>query len=188
MKMIKSLLGFVVILGLSNCSNAPSHIIISPKVTTPAQNTYQGKNTQFHVTDLRTAHHLIQIIKEDEAAKLMTSQKKLVDVVSQTLQSEYKKQGMMFNQSSINSIDVLIDKALINVKQDTLSYEAYSTISFRVKVNNTQQTLTQTFNSRSTSSGPLTADIAVLERDFSQQLSSALASIITNEEIAQFIK
>ena len=175
-------------LALSSCANSPSHLIIAPELNMPAVMNYHDQQVQFHVTDLRTAKHIIQILHEGEAAELMTSQVVLTEIIQKTLVEEFSKQGLDINQSADNNIDVIIDKALINVKQDLMSYQAVSNISLRIKVKNTQQTLTKTFNSKSTSTGPLSADVAVLERDFNQQLSNALINILTNKEISQFIK
>jgi len=173
---------------LFGCADGPSHLIIAPEINTPTTIQYHNKHAYFKVTDLRTAAHIIQIQQGGEAAKLMTSQELLSDVINQTLKSEFAKQGLILDQSGLNHIDIIIDTALIKVMQETMSYEAKSNISLRVKVKNNQQTLTKTFNSQSSSSGPLSADIAVLERDFNQQLTNALINILNNKEIIQFIK
>lgn len=188
MKLIKFTMTMLTSIALFSCADGPSHLIIAPEINSPATVKYQNKQTQFKVTDLRTAKHIIQILNEGEAAQLKTSQKSLSDIINQILQNEFKKQGLTINQTGINQIDVVIDTALIKVDQETMSYEAKSNISLRVKVNNNQQTLTKTFNSKNSSSGPLTADIAVLERDFNQQLTHALINILNNDEITAFIK
>jgi len=188
MKLIKSTIAILTSLALFGCSGGPSHLIIAPELNKPTVVKYHNKQANFKVTDLRTATHIIQILREGEPAQLMTSQKSLSDVINQTLKNEFEKQGLTINQTGLNHIDIIIDTALIKVKQETMSYEAKSNISLRVKVNNTQQTLTKTFNSQNSSSGPLNADIAVLERDFNQQLTNALINILNNIEITQFIK
>lgn len=173
---------------LSSCADGPSHLILAPEVNLPSVTKYQNKQAQLNVTDLRKAKHIIQILHKGEAAQLMTSQKSLSDTIKQTLMAEFNKQALSFDQSASNKIEVIIDKALISVTQEAMSYKAKSNISLRIKVKNSEQTLTKTFNSRNTSSGSLSADVAVLERDFNQQLSNALISVLTNDEITQFIK
>jgi len=175
-------------LALSSCADTPSHLILAPEINIPSITQYHNKQTQLNVTDLRTAKHIIQILSEGEAAKLMTSQQTLSEIIGQTLKTEFIKQGLTFNQTAGNQIEVIIDKALISVTQETMSYQAKSTISLRVKVKNNKQTLTKTFNSRNSSNGSLSADVAVLERDFNQQLSNALINVLNNDEITQFIK
>ncbi|MCJ8318126.1 MAG: YajG family lipoprotein [Colwellia sp.] len=188
MKFIKPAMAILTSLVLLGCADGPSHLIIAPEIHTPTTVKYHNKQVHFKVTDLRTATHIIQILREAEPAQLMTSQKSLSDVINQTLKNEFEKQGLILNQTGVNYIDIIIDTALIKVKQETMSYEAKSNISLRVKVKNNQQTLTKTFNSQNSSSGPLSADIAVLERDFNQQLTNALINILNNNEITQFIK
>ncbi len=197
MKFLTATVTLLLTLALSSCADAPSHLILAPELNLPTVNKYHNKTAQLNVTDLRIAKHIIQVLRKSEAAELMTSQQTLSEIIQQTLNKEFKKQGLNLaqpstnqvnNDQSVNNIEVIIDKALISVKQETMSYEAKSNISLRIKVKNAQQTLTKTFNSRNTSTGSLTADVAVLERDFNQQLSTALVSILTNDEITQFIK
>ena len=69
-----------------------------------------------------------------------------------------------------------------------MKYQVNNELVIHVKVNNGEQTLSNTFKVRGTSEGPLSADIAVLERDFNQQLTKLLTQIISNVEIRNFIK
>ena len=178
---------------LSSCSNSPSHLIVAPELYLPAISKYNNKQAHLNVTDLRTARHIIQILHQSKPAELMTSQQTLSETIKQVLVTEFKNQGLSFKQTAEsvtvnNKIEVIIDKALISVNQETLSYEAKSNISLRIKVINAQQTLTKTFNSRNNLIGSLIPDVAVLERDFNQQLTNALINILTNDEVIQFIK
>jgi len=77
---------------------------------------------------------------------------------------------------------------LISVQQEMVKYQVNNELVIRVKVNNGTQTLSNTFKVRGTSEGPLNADIAVLERDFNQQLAQLLTQVISNAEIQHFIK
>ena len=61
-------------------------------------------------------------------------------------------------------------------------------MDFRVVINNGSGTLTKSFKITGKSNGPLKADIAVLERDFNQQLAKLLTQIVQNQEIQKFIK
>ena len=183
----------ILVLFLSSCAKTPSHLILAPELNLPTVSNYQNKQAQLNVTDLRIARHIIQVLHKGEAADLMTSQQILSESIKQVLKKEFERQGLSLKQTANNEtvdneIEVFIDEALIVINQETMSYQAKSNISLRIKVINTEQTLTKTFNSVNNRNGSLIADIAVLEFDFNQQLTNTLINILTNDEVIQFIK
>jgi uncharacterized lipoprotein len=167
-------------------------VVIAPdlSITNSASNqsNYQNKQASLTVTDMRTAQHVVQILKKDEAADVYSSQQPLNQIIEQTLTAEFKKQGLEINAQAGNIIEIIIDNGLISVQQEMIKYKVNNELVIRVTVNNGAQTLSNTFKVRGTSEGPLKADIAVLERDFSQQLTQLLSQVITNSEIQRFIK
>lgn len=177
---------------LSACANKPSHVVISPDLTitnsTTNKTAYQNKQASLTISDMRSAQHVVQIIRKDEAAEVYSSQAPLAKIIEKTLTSELKKQGLALNVQANNTIEIIIDNALISVQQEMMKYQVNNDLVIRVKVNNGDQTLSNTFKVRGTSEGPLSADIAVLERDFNQQLAQLLAQVINNAEIQRFIK
>lgn len=177
----------LVSVSIAGCSNTPTHLIVSPDLMTTPKVQYVNKSAQFSVKDMRTAQHVIQILHDGEAAQLMNSQEALTAVVEQTLKKAFKQQGLTLSAQANNHIEVIIDKALISVEQGMVSYQAKNELAITVKVKNSAQTLTKTFTSKGTSDGPIGVDIAVLERDFNQQLSKLLNRIITNDEVKSFI-
>jgi uncharacterized lipoprotein len=182
---------FIIILLISlinACSNAPTHLIIAPELHTPSNLVFNNKNTQLTVIDMRTASHIVQILKEDEAATLMSSQKLLEKTIQKTLSDEWKKQGLSVASIANNAITITIEKAIISVTQQTMNYQSQTEIILKVAVNNGDQTLTSTFKNRGNSKGPLQADIAVLERNFNRRLSTLIDQILTNEKIHNFIQ
>ena len=177
---------------LSACANKPTHVVIAPDLSitnSPSTLTeYQNKEARITVTDIRSAQHVVQILRKDEAAEIYSSQQPLSNIIKQTLISEFKKQGLAINAQANNAIEVIIENSLISVQQEMMKYQVNNELMIHVKVNNGEQTLSNTFKVRGTSEGPLSADIAVLERDFNQQLTKLLTQIINNVEIRNFIK
>jgi uncharacterized lipoprotein len=177
---------------LTACANKPTHVVIAPdlSITNSAtnKNDYLNKQASLKITDLRSSQHVVQILRKDEAAEVYSSQHPLNQIIKQTLASEFKKQGLEINSQARNAIEIIIDNGLISVQQEMMKYQVNNELVIRVKINNGDQTLSNTFKVRGTSEGPLNADIAVLERDFNQQLAKLLAQIINNVEIKRFIK
>jgi len=178
----------ILILTLSACANIPSHLIVSPDImVTPAVN-HHNKQAQLEVVDMRTANHVVQILRAGEAATLLSAQERLEKTIESKLSSHWKKQNLLIESSAINTINVAIEKAVISVNQKTMEYKVQTEIVLKVTVNNGAQTLTITFQNRGNSDGPLQADIAVLERNFNQRLAKLLQQILASEKISHFLK
>ena len=179
------------LLMLGACSQTPSHLIVAPQLITASSGKYLNKQAHIKVTDMRTGNHIVQIMRPEQAAQLFSSQAPLKEIVAQSINSQLKKQGLVLSSdtsSATNAIEIVIDQALIKVDQQMVQYKVSSEIRLTVKINNGPQTLTRSFRNRGSSHGPLQADIAVLERDFNQQLATLLTQVIDNFEIQQFIR
>ena len=95
---------------------------------------------------------------------------------------------MRIKAPAANQVEIIIDNALVSVQQSMVKYSASNQMNIRVVINNSKGTLTKTFKITGTSKGPLKADLAVLERDFNQQLAKLLTQIVQNEELQQFMQ
>tara|TARA_R110001583_G_scaffold12280_7_gene54645 strand:+ start:5267 stop:5917 length:651 start_codon:yes stop_codon:yes gene_type:complete len=186
-----TIITFIFVLGLSGCANIPSHVIVAPDIIMTPAISYHNKQVQLDVIDMRTASHVVQIMREGEAATLIPAQERLEYTIKNNLSKHWQEQGLVINNSTsntINTINISIEKAIISVSQETMEYTAQTEITLKVTVNNGSQTLTSTFNNRGNSDGPLQADIAVLERNFNQRLANLLQQILANKKISDFFK
>lgn len=175
--------------GLLACSNNVHHIIVSPEVMQTTSNHYQGKQANITFSDLRTISHIVQIKRPDtEVAQLYSAQNPLLPIIKTTLTAAFEKNALQVAPLASNQIDVIVEKALINVEQTLVKYQATNTLAIRVVVNNGKETLTKNFMTNGKSKGPFSADLAVLERDFNQQLSQLLLQIVENPDIKNAIK
>lgn len=189
---IKTLAATTLLLVLTACANKPTYVVIAPDLSinnsASSQGAYQNKQASLTVTDLRSAQHVVQVLRKDEAAEVYSSQQPLNRIIEEALTAEFKKQGLEITAQAGNIIEIIIDNGLSSVQQEMMKYQVNNELVIRVTINNGSQTLSNTFKVRGTSEGPLRADIAVLERDFSQQLTQLLSQVITNSEIQRFIK
>jgi len=170
------------------CSTPIKHVIVSPELHLGSSNAFQQKKVQLRVSDLRQASHIVQILRIGEAAQLYSPQQAIVDVVEQSLTSAFKANGLHIKPMAANQVEVIIDNALVSVQQEMVKYSANNQMNFRVVIDNAQGSLTKSFKITGTSNGTFKADIAVLERDFNQQLAKLLTQIVENEELQQFIQ
>ena len=184
----KKIITSLLLLCISACANIPNHLIVAPDISDTTNVRYVNKNAQLTVTDMRTANHIVQILREGEASTLISAQESLNNTIKVALQEHWQKQGLTLQDIGNNKITVTIDKAVISVAQETMSYKVQTEIVLIVNINNGSETLTSTFNNRGNSEGPLQADIAVLERNFNQRLATLLQQILANEKISNFLK
>lgn len=179
---------FTLILGISGCASIPSHVIVAPDIIVTPAVFHNNKQAQLDVIDMRTANHVVQIMRKDEASTLISARERLETTINNNLSKHWEKQGLTLNYSGINTINVAVEKAVISVTQETMEYKVQTEIMLKVTVNNGSQTLKSTFKNRGNSDGLLQADIAVLERNFNQRLAKLLQQILANKKINNFLR
>lgn len=170
-----------------SCSTAPTHLIVSPQVHLSPSNQLLGKQAQLNVVDMRTSTHIIQILENDHAAIILSSEQRLENIIQVILAKQWQQQGLDLSDSANNKVTVTIEKAIISVAQESVSYSTQSEIIIKVAIDNNKQTLTSRFKNRAHSEGALNADIAVLEREFNQHLSTLIKQILTSKDIKTFM-
>jgi len=175
-------------LALNGCASGPQQLIISPQNTANFSNIYGKISANIKSTDMRASSHIVQILRADKAAELISSATPIATVVEKSLNNIFSQQGLTItNAESQVNISIFIDTAMISVEQSLIKYQANNSIGLRLKIRNADKTLTKSFTSHGKSNGPLNADLAVLERDFNQQLTKLLNQISTDTEIQTFI-
>lgn len=186
-KLYTSLLCILVII-TSACSSKPTSIVVAPEILNQPANNYANNAVALDVVDERSSQHVVQIIKKDEAATLYPSQVALESIIDASLKTAYKAQKLNIVEQANKKISVSIVQALINVDQRLMNYDATNTIELMVTITNQEKTLNKRYKNKGTSEGALSADIAVLERDFNQQLGKLLAKVLNDKAIQEFIK
>lgn len=172
---------------ISGCNSTPSQVIVAPQINQSANTLYQGIPASFTVKDLRSSNHIIQILQADKAAKLLSPNRVFSDAVAETLRPYLNAQGLNLSGGNIQ-IEVEIERAMVSVQQTMMKYDANSDIQVRVKVSKGDSVFTNVFNARGNSNGPLSADVAVLERDFNQLLGKLIADIANHPDMINFIR
>ena len=187
LKTFKSTLLVLLLASTFGCSTAPTHLIVSPQVNLSPSNQLSGKEAKLSVIDMRTSTHIIQILEKDEAAVILSSEQRLEGIIEELLMKQWQQQGLTLSDSANNKVIVTIEKAVISVEQESVSYSTQSEIIIKVSIDNTKQTLTSNFKNRAHSEGALNADVAVLEREFNQHLSTLIEQILTSKDIKTFL-
>ena len=187
---------------LAACSTKPSQVIVAPQVSQSAAPTYAGQQISLDVVDLRTSNHLIQILRKDKPAELFSPAQSLPDALNASLSQYLTAQGLaMQGANTLGShvqgshvlanaaaMTVSIEKALVSVQQSLVKYQASSEIRLLITVNKGDKTYSQVLTSKGKSNGPITADVAVLERDLNQQLGKVISDLANNPELIAFIQ
>lgn len=176
---------------LAACSNTPKVLIIAPESNHAFNTIYSDKSVSLLVQDFRANRHIMQILKTDKAAEIINSKQAMKAVVKKAFTQIFTQQGLtvsLANNDNKANINLYIDSALINVQQSLVKYKASNEIVLRVAIQNKDKKLNKTFSMHGKSNGPFNADLAVLERDFNQQLTRLISQIVNDSEVQQFIK
>ncbi|MFB0998754.1 MAG: YajG family lipoprotein, partial [Colwellia sp.] len=135
---VKKLAATTLLVLVTACANKPTHVVIAPDLSitnsASSQSDYQNKQTNITVTDMRSAQHIVQILRKDKAAEIYSSQQPLKNIIKQTLTAEFKKQGLAINAQASNTIDIIIENSLISVQQEMMDYQVNNELVILVKV------------------------------------------------------
>lgn len=187
MKTIQSILVILSCLFLLSCAQKPNKVVVAPVMEYKSQNLFAAKQVQLSVSDLRTNAHAMEILRQGEAAELYSSFEQLSVTVEKSVRDTLSAHGLTIVPQSRNRMEILVDDMKVSVNQELTKYQAENILTVRVKLANGTDTLTKTFKTKGKSNGPLSADIAVLERDMNRQLGELILRIARNKEIQQFI-
>ncbi len=176
------------IIAISACASSPKIMVISPQIIDTKSNIYSGKTTQVNVTDLRANSHIVAIHREGEAIKLISANTHLDNIINDLYKKSLSKNSLAVNDSALNNIELIINTAEVHVYQELMKYKTTSQVTLTAKITSNEKTLTKTYNNKGNSEGVLTADLAVLERNFNQQLGNLIMQVVNDNEIVQFIK
>jgi len=172
---------------ITGCGTTANNIIVAPQVfinKAPASSV----EVSLDVQDLRTSSHIVEIFREGEAAQLFSSQAFLQDIIDKSVRDALKQSGIVSSQTSHKQVIIAIERANIAVHQKLAKYTANNDIKLIATVTNGDSTLTKAFTNKGNSNGILNADLAVLERDFNQQLGKLIAQLAQDNEIHAFLR
>jgi uncharacterized lipoprotein len=183
----KVVIGLTIIV-LTACSSTAKKMVISPQISEIKSTVYALKSAQVNVIDMRPNRHVVAIHREGEAIELVSAHDHFDSIINGLYKQSLKNNGLLLDESSPNNIELIINSAEVHVYQELMKYKTTSQLSLTAKVTSGDKTLTKNFNNKGKSNGVLSADLAVLERNFNQQISDTITLIINDKEIQQLLK
>ena len=187
-KQLNNVIIALAVFTLTACSSTTKTMVISPQISEIKSSRYALKTAQVNVMDLRPNTHIVAIHREDEAIEVISAHDHLDTILNNLFKQSLSNNGLSINNNSTMNIELIINTAEVHVYQELMKYKTTSQLTLTAKVISGEQTLTKTFNNKGKSDGVLSADLAVLERNFNQQISDTLALIVNDNEIQQFLK
>jgi uncharacterized lipoprotein len=173
---------------LSACASDPKQMVLSVQVPIYNSIAYTGKSADVKISDLRNKAYIIAIHRSGKASELIPVNKSLVEVIGGSYKKSLINSGLKVSKKSNNSIHLTIDTAKIDVNQGMVSYETVDQLTLTVKVISEKGVFTKTFNNKGKSDGGLSADLAVLERNFNQNMTKLLLQMVNDSEIQEFLE
>lgn len=177
-------------LSLMACSSKPTYLVVSPELSnqTPTNIQYMNKAVSLTVIDQRANAHIVQIKESDKPTQFFNSQERLSVLLNNALNSSYQKQNLRIDSQSENQLTITIKKALVDVDQGMLSYDAKTQIELQATLFNGRESYQKNYRVGRDTNGPFSPDLAILSRDFNQQLGKAFNQVINDIELKQMVK
>lgn len=170
---------------LMGCSISPTSVQLEPDLwAKQTGQTLQSQLTwQLSSQDQRTAHYLIEIIEGNNAARLINESQSSRLIIEKALQQQWIKKGLAIQANGANSIDIQLIRLLVNVEQNSVTYNSNSQIVIAVKLQSEGKAFSKTFKSRFSKEGVLTADVKAVSERLNDQLSQLLYEILQDAEL-----
>jgi len=111
---------------ISACSTAPKYVVVSPELIGYSKGVYFDNKIQLNVSDQRSSNYIVQIIKDDEPAKLLSSQSSLTSIIKETISPVFRQQGLGIDTFSNVQVDIIIDTTKFSKLQSPKYHSAKS--------------------------------------------------------------
>jgi len=151
------------------------------------QPSIQRGSVDLQVIDNRRERHVLLLTGSNDQQNLINASQQPQTLINESLKQQLNQQGYNLSPTAKNNMTVNIEQMLISLTQHSLKYTSTSTIVLIVDINNGKQTLSKTFKTAGQSHGVLTADIAVLERIFNQELTDLLIKITQDPQVQDYL-
>lgn len=184
---MRSILLIILVILISACAKPPTSIVLSPTLLPQGQAAVANAIIDLQVIDNRNYHHVLQLRKDGEKQNLVSSTQQPSELVNESLATSLKQQGYQLSPTAKTTMTVEIEQMLISLDQQRLKYNTDNNIVLTVKVTTDNKNLTKKFSTKGQSHGPLTADIAVLERIFNQQLGQLISQLTSDPQVRQYL-
>jgi len=175
------------ILLVSACAKPPTTMVVAPSFVPTQQPSQDRGPLDLQVIDNRGYRHVLHLTGSNEPQNLINASQQPQALVNESFEQQLKQQGFWFSPTANNNITVNIEQMLISLSQHSFKYTSTSNIVLSVDISNGEQTLNKQYKASGQSHGPFTADIAVLERIFNQQLSKLILEITRDPQIQQYL-
>lgn len=179
------ILSFTLLLGA--CAKPPTSIVLAPNFVPAIQPQISRGVVDLQIIDQRNYRHVLQLSGKGAETNLINASQQPKLLVSEALTQQLKQQGYSFSPTAKHMMTVNIEQMLISLSQHSFKYTSKSNIVLSVQITNGTATLNKKFTATGQSHGPLTADIAVLERQFNQQLSNLVVEIAQDPQVTQYL-
>ena len=169
-------------------THTPTHMALNPQLPVVESQGIPAKPIAIEMIDTRSANFVARFNNEGDAARLVSPSESPRRQLEQVFREGFTKAGYRIDPSSVNHMQLQLEKLLTDVSDTTFGYQATNDIIINVIASNTCKTFTKRYTARNLVSGPFSADFATLELSVNDLLSDLTAKIINDPELNQFIQ
>lgn len=172
---------------ISACASAPTTLVLSPTSIVSANIPVVSATIGLQVIDQRAQHEVLQIHRAEQAPQHINNSRLVSLMLKKSFHQQLLNQGYQISQTSPITMTVVINEMLISLNQHSFTYDATNKITLKIKLKSNDRQLTKTFKSKGLSHGILSADFAVLERIFNQQLGELISQAANDPAVRTFL-
>lgn len=184
---MRSIVLLLLVLLVSACARPPATMVLSSTLIPQEQRATHSGTIDLQVIDYRNYRHILQLNTGGEQQNLISSSQQPKLIVNEALEQHLSQQGYQLSPTAQTMVTVEIEQMLISLNQQSLKYNTNNNIVLKVIVSSGNKKLTKKFTTKGQSYGLLTADIAVLERIFNQQLGELISKITNDPQVQQYL-
>ncbi|MCE9677957.1 YajG family lipoprotein [Shewanella sp. AS1] len=180
---------FVGALLLTGCAtHAPTHMALNPQTPAITSPVLKVSPLAVEMIDTRSANFVARFNRGDDAAQLVSPSEAPRQQLDQVFRLGFTKAGYTIDPSSVQHVEIQLEKLLTDVNESFFGYEATNDIVINVIASNTLKTFTKRYTGHNKVSGPLSPDFATLELAMNVLLDQLTSKIINDPELNQFIQ
>lgn len=182
------ILALILVGAVSACNSVPDSLIITPSAN--ANQAWSSQQLNLNFQDLRAHRHIVTVSKGADQNDFIPSHLPLKERLLPALRDALQQSGAQISPMAAQHFELVVVALETVVKQQTLDYEAQTSIVLEAKLSKPtpggKSRLNKTFTRTISSYGKLKADPAVLEREINQGLSLTLSDMLADPELNGF--
>ncbi|MGL5661969.1 MAG: YajG family lipoprotein [Aeromonas sp.] len=166
----------------------PETAMLNPQVAPSSQQYYSGNSITLEGVDKRAQPNVFTIQYKGKPPVYVNSAQPLNLLLAERFGQGLRSQGLEVANSGTTNVTLVINKAVVNVKEKTFTYLTKSRVSLQVIADFQGHRLTKQLSRSSSKESPDEPSIAELESTLNLQLAGLLQQFMADEVLRSYLR